>query len=80
MKKVLFLLVLCLIASGLFAAAEAETASDFPTKPVTVYVPWGAGGGSDVVFRTLGSVFQKYSGGQPQLVKNVPGSASVVGS
>lgn len=79
MKKLLLLLVICLVASGLFAAAEAETASDFPTKPVTVYVPWGAGGGSDVVFRTLGSVFQKYSGGQPQLVKNVPGSASVVG-
>ncbi len=78
-KLLLLLLLLCLVTGGLFAAGEAESAADFPVKPITVYVPWGAGGGSDVVFRTLGSVFQKYSGGQPQLVKNVPGSAGVVG-
>lgn len=79
MKKAFVLVVLCLVAGGLFATGVDESAADFPSKPVTCYVPWGAGGGSDVVFRTLGSVFQDYSGGQPQLVKNVPGSASVTG-
>ena len=79
MRKLVLLLVLVLVATTLFAEGGKESAEDFPRKAVTCYVPWGAGGGSDTVFRTLGSVFQKYSGGQPQLVKNVPGSASVVG-
>ena len=79
MKKLLLLLVLCLMMGGLFVSGKAESATDFPKKAITIYVPWGAGGGSDTVCRTVGSVFQKYSGGKPQLVKNVPGSASVVG-
>ncbi len=81
MKKLLLLgMALLLVCSFSFAEGQKESsAADFPSRPVTCHVPWGVGGGSDIVFRTVGSVFQKYSGGQPQLIKNVPGAAGVVG-
>jgi tripartite-type tricarboxylate transporter receptor subunit TctC len=74
--------VLLVLAACTFALAEGSAEADvskFPERPITAHVPWGAGGGSDIVFRTVGEVFMKYSGGQPQLIKNVPGSAGAVG-
>jgi tripartite-type tricarboxylate transporter receptor subunit TctC len=82
MKKQVAVLVagLVLACGFLFAAGIPEAAAaTFPERPVTAHVPWGVGGGSDLVFRTLGGVFTKYSGGQPQLIKNVPGAAGAVG-
>jgi tripartite-type tricarboxylate transporter receptor subunit TctC len=75
-------LVLALVLIGTFAYATGAAESGepaYPVRPVTAHVPWGAGGGSDIVFRTIGEVFPKYSGGQPLLIKNVPGAAGAVG-
>ena len=74
--------VLVLLLAGAFIFAEGQKEFDpqsFPERPITAHIPWGVGGGSDVVFRTVGEVFPKYSGGQPQLNKNAPGAAGVVG-
>ena len=72
--------VLLLMCGFLFAQGRQEAfAANFPERPVTAHVPWGAGGGSDLVFRALGEAFAKNSGGQPQLIKNVPGAAGAVG-
>mgnify|MGYP005840938373 CR=1 FL=1 len=82
MKKIITasILVLLVAGGGLFAEGRRESkAEKFPERPVTCHVPWGVGGGSDIVFRTVGEVFPKYSGGQPQLIKNVPGAAGAVG-
>jgi tripartite-type tricarboxylate transporter receptor subunit TctC len=81
MKRLCVLAAVFLLAVTLgFATPVAEMdAASFPERPITCYVPWGVGGGSDIVFRTLGEVFMKYSGNQPQLVKNIPGAAGVVG-
>ena len=82
MKKKLLISVIAilLICGTAFAEGRKEVdASKFPERPVTCHVPWGVGGGSDIVFRTVGEVFTKYSGGQPQLIKNVPGAAGAVG-
>ena len=77
LASVITVLLICGIA---FAEGRKEVdASKFPERPVTCHVPWGVGGGSDIVFRTVGEVFAKYSGGQPQLIKNVPGAAGAVG-
>jgi len=51
----------------------------YPEKPVTVVVPWGVGGASDLLFRAIAAQFPKYSGGQPLVVSNVEGGSSVVG-
>jgi tripartite-type tricarboxylate transporter receptor subunit TctC len=82
MKKsvVASVVVLLSVCGFLFAQGQAEaSAAKFPERPVTAHVPWGAGGGSDLVFRALGEAFARYSGGQPQLIKNVPGAAGAVG-
>jgi tripartite-type tricarboxylate transporter receptor subunit TctC len=82
MKKILTVSIILLILAGslLFAEGRKEASSaKFPERPVTAHVPWGVGGGSDIVFRTVGEMFTKHSGGQPQLIKNVPGAAGAVG-
>ncbi len=54
-------------------------AADFPTKPVTLIVPWTAGGSTDVVLRTLAETTAKHLG-QPIIIENKPGGGGTVGA
>jgi len=75
LKKGWFLLAVFMF-SGLFAfSAMAE---DFPAKPVTVIVPYSAGGSTDMCFRVLAETTSKHLG-KPVLVENKPGGAGSVG-
>ncbi len=60
MKKifVLFLCVLC-FAGSLWAAGTAE-AKAYPDRPVEFVIPGSAGGGSDILGRTITDIIQKY--------------------
>ena len=79
-KGVVAVLIILLLGCFLYAEGQSEfDAEKFPERPITAHIPWGVGGGSDIVFRTVGEVFPKYANGQPQLNKNVPGAAGVVG-
>lgn len=49
-----------------------------PTRPVTLIVPWGAGGGTDATARIVGSLMEKEFG-QPVNVVNRTGGSGVVG-
>jgi tripartite-type tricarboxylate transporter receptor subunit TctC len=51
----------------------------YPSKPVEIIVAWAAGGATDVLFRALGTVFQKYANNQPLIVKNIPGGGAAIG-
>ncbi len=53
-------------------------AADFPTKPVTLIVPWPPGGSTDVSFRVLAETTSKYLG-QPVVVENKAGGSGTVG-
>ena len=44
-----------LAVAGLAFALVAQ-AQQFPSKPVTLIVPWPAGGSTDIYFRKLGAV------------------------
>src|SRR5579871_1946037 len=57
----------------------AVAQSNFPTKSVHIYVPYAAGGGVDILTRTLGDVVSK-QWGQTVLVENRPGAGGVVAS
>jgi tripartite-type tricarboxylate transporter receptor subunit TctC len=66
-------------AAALLAAGTiAAPAQDFPTRPVTVVVPFSAGGPTDALIRTLGERMHQ-SLGQPVLVENVTGAAGTIG-
>lgn len=70
-----------LVAAGLLAAvgAGAALAQDYPSKPIEIVVPAAAGGGTDVLVRTLEPHIEEALGGTI-VVLNVPGSGSVGGS
>ncbi|MBP2629564.1 MAG: hypothetical protein H6Q70_192 [Firmicutes bacterium] len=58
--------------------ATTITKNNYPNKPITVIVPFSAGGGLDLVARTLEKLAPKYLG-QPLVVLNKPGGAGTVG-
>ena len=55
-----------------------QTSGDYPTKPVRLIEPFGAGGGPDLVGRALAQKLQEFWG-QPVTVENVPGAGATAG-
>lgn len=53
-------------------------AAEFPSKPVTLIVPWAPGGSTDVNMRVLAEATSKYLG-QPVVIENKPGGGGTVG-
>ncbi len=62
-----------------FALAAPLAVSAFPTQPIEWVVPYPAGGGSDVVARTLAEPMGKLLG-QNFVVNNKPGAATNIGA
>jgi tripartite-type tricarboxylate transporter receptor subunit TctC len=60
----------------LSAAAHAQT---YPAKPITFIIPYGAGGGTDVIARTLQEDIRQELG-QPIIIDNRPGANGAIGS
>ncbi len=58
--------------------AGAQGAKDFPTKPITLIVPWGAGSGIDLWHRALAEAAGKILG-QPVVVDNKAGASGTAG-
>jgi len=67
-------LCLAFAASGANAAGE-----DFPNKPISLVVPFAAGGSLDLTARMLAPKMRDYLG-QPVVVLNKPGAGSSVGA
>ena len=73
--KLIGLIILCLAFLGVTPAIAA----DYPTKPVKLIVPWGAGGGTDALMRVVAHFATKYLG-QSMVVVNVPGVGGTLGA
>jgi tripartite-type tricarboxylate transporter receptor subunit TctC len=54
-------------------------AQDYPTRPVRIIVPFGAGGPADVTARLIGNILQDRFG-QPFVVENRAGAGGVIGT
>jgi len=67
------------VAAFIVAAAGAASAQSFPSRPVHIFVPYPAGGGVDVLTRTLGDVVSR-QWGQSVVVENRPGAGGVIAS
>lgn len=63
-------------AVGAFGASVAQAA--YPDRPITLIIPWGAGGGTDAVGRILGNLLEQDLG-VPVNVVNRTGGSGVVG-
>jgi tripartite-type tricarboxylate transporter receptor subunit TctC len=68
-------LVLANIGTMPTGAAQAQ---GFPAKPVTMIVPWPAGGSTDLVLRALANATQKHLG-QSIVIENRPGAGGALG-
>ena len=68
-----------LALAALSLAATAATAQSWPTQPIRWIVPYPAGGGADVVARTVASGIEKPLG-QTIVVENRPGAATIIGA
>ncbi|QJR14522.1 tripartite tricarboxylate transporter substrate binding protein BugD [Usitatibacter palustris] len=68
------------LIAGLATALVALTASaqDYPTRPVTMIVPYAAGGPTDTVARVLGQYMTKPMG-QTVVVENKPSAGGILG-
>jgi tripartite-type tricarboxylate transporter receptor subunit TctC len=67
---------LCTALAGLLLAGSA-LAQSFPNKPVTLQVPYPAGGLSDVIARTVHTALGKQLG-QPVIVDNLGGASGSI--
>ena len=67
-----------LALAGALGLAFGTAAADYPERPITLIVPWGAGSGTDASGRMIASLLQEELG-QPVNVVNRTGDGGVVG-
>ncbi len=66
-------------AALILALAARAAAQDYPTQPIHLIIPFGPGGGSDIVGRIVGQALQEKLG-QPVVVENRPGAGGTLGN
>ena len=73
------MLAIAVVALGLVSAHGQSHAQDYPNRPVTVIVPFPAGGSTDIIARTVAhKLGEKW--GQQILVDNRPGAGGTIGN
>ena len=65
--------------AALLLSGDALAQAPFPSRPVHIFVPYAAGGGVDILARTLGEAVSR-QWGQSVVVENRPGAGGVVAS
>jgi len=66
-------------AAALFALPLPALSQAYPSRPVTLIVPTGAGGGTDVVARVMSKRLGELLG-QPVVVENKAGAGGIIGT
>jgi tripartite-type tricarboxylate transporter receptor subunit TctC len=75
-KPLLAVAVAVALAMGIASSAAAQ---DYPQRTIRIVVPFGPGGGSDIVARILGQSMQERLG-QPVVIENRPGAGGTLGN
>jgi tripartite-type tricarboxylate transporter receptor subunit TctC len=78
MRKLSCLLILAFVALFILPVGAIAQEKDYPKEPITMIVPWGPGGASDLAGRAIAKVLPKYLG-QQIVVVNKPGAGGAVG-
>lgn len=67
-----------LAAAALATVGGVALAQEYPSKPITLIVPWPAGGSTDIAMRAIADSASKHLG-QPVVVDNKAGGSGTVG-
>jgi tripartite-type tricarboxylate transporter receptor subunit TctC len=67
-----------LVAAGAAVWSVAAEAQPYPTRPITIVVPYAAGGVFDTMARIIGARMGELLG-QPVIVENVTGAWGIIG-
>src|SRR6201746_794516 len=68
-------LITAIAAAAIFASSAL--AQEYPTKPITLIVPWPAGGSTDISMRAIADSASKFIG-QPIVIDNKGGGGGAV--
>jgi tripartite-type tricarboxylate transporter receptor subunit TctC len=71
--------LLALSATALLGGTREAGAQDYPQRPIRVIVPFGPGGGADIIGRIVAQSLQEKLG-QPVVIENRPGAAGTLGN
>jgi tripartite-type tricarboxylate transporter receptor subunit TctC len=72
-------MLLVTACAGLLCASAAAQTTQWPARPIKMVIPFGAGGGTDVIGRFLAQKFTEGLG-QTVVVENRPGAGGSLGS
>jgi len=78
-RRIALLVAFAVIAAVVSLNAAAQGAAWKPTKPITVIVPWAAGGSTDQITRLTAAELEKPLG-QKIVIVNQPGAAGSIGT
>jgi tripartite-type tricarboxylate transporter receptor subunit TctC len=76
-KPMLALAALCCLAATIRTGLAQP--AQWPQQPIHIIVPFGAGGGSDIIGRILADAMQDRLG-KPVIVENKPGAGGILGN
>src|SRR5579863_1737231 len=67
------------LATALFLASPAARAQSYPSRQITLVIPFAAGGSNDIIARAIGKQLSE-AWGQPVIAENRPGAGGVIGA
>ena len=76
-KSIVLALIALLLLTSVFAQGQAETKSLYPEKGITMIVPYGAGGTTDVSGRKFAALLSKELGVSVTVVNQAGASGSI---
>lgn len=79
MKQIVVSSFIITLVAALMVPGVGLAQDKYPTKPITLIIPYSAGGSTDLLGRALEKIWPKYAP-QPLVLINKPGGGGVVGT
>ena len=79
MKRFAIAFAIASLLPAVSVHSQAQAQAAYPSRQITIVVPFGAGGGTDVLTRIVGGRVSEQVG-QPVIVENKPGASGIIGT